>query len=925
LSGTTAICSNGTTTFVSNGNSGGAFTSATTAAATIDASTGVITPVAAGSSLITYTVTGTGGCSNATATRTVTVTTAPNAGTLSGTTAICSNGTTTFSSDGGSGAWTSGSTGVATINSSTGVITPVAAGSSIITYTVTGSGGCSNATATRTVTVTTAPNAGTLSGTQGICSNGTTTFSSDGGSGAWTSATTAAATINSSTGVITPVAAGSSIITYTVTGTGGCSNATATRTVTVTTAPNAGTLSGTEAICSNGTTTFTSNGDGGGAFTSATTAAATVNVSTGAITPVAAGSSIITYTVTGTGGCSNATVTRTVTVTTLPTASISYSGTPFTTSQGAGQAVTLTGTSGGAYSSAAGLTIDASTGSLTPSSSTVGTYTVTYTIASAGGCNAVTATTTVVINSGVSTFYYKGSGSMATTSNWGSSTDGSGTTPASMTLDGITYYVNHNVTATPSNDAAWTLGSGSKIVVGNGTNATNFTITSGNTITGTIDVANNATLTIAASTSPTLGTVDAGSNVLFTASSGTLTIPAKTYGNLTLSNSSGKTAGGAITVNGTLELSGGSKLTLNANNLTIGSSGVISGDASNFIVTNSTGKVTKNSIGATAFTYPIGISSASYTPITLVNAGTSDNFSVYVAEDRLANGTSGGASSMHAVDRTWFVEEANAGNSNVSMIIQWNAAEELTPAGNAFNRTNCFISHYTGGTWDRPTAGAASGTGPYTISRSGITSFSPFAVEDPQALPITLIEFTAKAEGKKVRLDWVTGTEENNDFFTMERSLDGKNFEQVFTKKGAGNSKVNLYYFGYDTKPYTGISYYRLKQTDFDGKFAYSDIVSVKVVGEQMSAEMDVQVYPNPVTNQLIHVDLKAQNNGTYTMHMVNEIGQEVFADTYEVVAGENKFEIQLPTVVTGIYMLEIRNQNEMLIDRVKVTITSNE
>jgi hypothetical protein len=72
-------------------------------------------------------------------------------------------------------------------------------------------------------------------------------------------------------------------------------------------------------------------------------------------------------------------------------------------------------------------------------------------------------------------------------------------------------------------------------------------------------------------------------------------------------------------------------------------------------------------------------------------------------------------------------------------------------------------------------------------------------------------------------------------------------------------------------------------------------------------------------------VDVNAQNNGTYTMRMINEIGQQVFSDSYEVVAGENKFEIQLPTVVTGIYMLEIRNQNDMLIDRVKVTITSNE
>src|SRR6185436_3969871 len=101
---------------------------------------------------------------------TVTVTAPPSAGTLSGTTAICSNGTTTFSSTVGGGNWTSGSTGVATIVGSTGVITPVSPGSAIMTYTVAGTGGCSNATATRTVVVVAPPSAGTLSGTTAICS-----------------------------------------------------------------------------------------------------------------------------------------------------------------------------------------------------------------------------------------------------------------------------------------------------------------------------------------------------------------------------------------------------------------------------------------------------------------------------------------------------------------------------------------------------------------------------------------------------------------------------------------------------------------------------------------------------------------------------------------------------------------------------------
>jgi hypothetical protein len=273
----------------------------------------VVTPVVAGTATMTYTITGTGGCSNATATRTVTVTAAPSAGTLSGTQTICSNGTTTFASTVSGGAWSSGNTAVATINSSTGVVTPITAGTATMTYTITGTGGCSNATATRSVTVTAAPTAGTLSGTQAVCINGTTTFASTVSGGSWSSGNTAVATINSSTGVVTPVTAGTATMTYTITGTGGCSNATATRTVTVTANPTAGTLSGTQAVCINGTTTFDSTVSGG-AWSSGNTAVATINSSTGVVTPVAAGTATMTYTVTGTGGCSNVSDTRILTV-----------------------------------------------------------------------------------------------------------------------------------------------------------------------------------------------------------------------------------------------------------------------------------------------------------------------------------------------------------------------------------------------------------------------------------------------------------------------------------------------------------------------------------------------------------------------------------------------------------------------------------
>ena len=324
ISGSAAMCM-GTSTTYSSTTVGGAWTSGTVGVATIDAS-GAITPVSAGSSLISYIVT-TNGCSSAAATKTITVNALPSApNAISGSAGVCMGSTTTYSSTTPGGVWTSGTTGVATI--AAGVISPVSVGSSLITYTVTDVNGCTN-TATKTITVNALPTP-SITGSGSLCAGTTGSVYSaldvSGHTYLWAvvgGSITAGQNTNSITVTWGIAGTGTVDVTETITATT-CSAVATQKSVTINAnpgAPNAITYS-TTSICMGSTTTYSST-TVGGAWTSGTTGVATIDA-TGVITPVSAGTSLITYTVTNGSGCTN-TTTQNVTVNALPSPSITGS------------------------------------------------------------------------------------------------------------------------------------------------------------------------------------------------------------------------------------------------------------------------------------------------------------------------------------------------------------------------------------------------------------------------------------------------------------------------------------------------------------------------------------------------------------------------------------------------------------------------
>lgn len=121
-------------------------------------------------------------------------------------------------------------------------------------------------------------------------------------------------------------------------------------------------------------------------------------------------------------------------------------------------------------------------------------------------------------------------------------------------------------------------------------------------------------------------------------------------------------------------------------------------------------------------------------------------------------------------------------------------------------------------------------------------------------LSVTLEAFDVQIDADgNVQANWLTATENDNDYFTLERSQDGVEFQGASVISGAGNSNSPINYSVVDHNPISGLAFYRLKSTDFDGENSYSDVLSIDA-GNNMEVEMTS--FPNPASSE-INIDLE--------------------------------------------------------------------
>lgn len=410
-----AICTSDAATPVHlTGTSGGTFTAA--AGLSINPSTGTISPANStpGTYTVTYTIAAAPPCTGFITTTSVTVTKAPAATIAYHPANLCNAVNTpatpnlpvavTFTGTTG-GVYSIAPAGLP-INPATGVIDPsgATAGTYTIKYTVAGAGGCADYNTTTTVVVSSTPEATIAYGA--ICSaDATAAVNLTGATGGKFSSTTGLS-IDPLTGTITPATSvpGIYTVTYTIAPATPCPGFSTTTAVTITKAPSAAIAYQPASLCNtvgtpNPPVPVVRTGTANGSYTITPATGLPINVTTGEIKPsgAIAGVYTIRYTVPGTGGCADFSTTTTVTINSTPVATISYPGSPYCGANTTPRPVTLTGTPGGTFTAAQGLSIDAATGAINAALSTPGSYTVTYTIAAQLPCPGYVTTTNVVI------------------------------------------------------------------------------------------------------------------------------------------------------------------------------------------------------------------------------------------------------------------------------------------------------------------------------------------------------------------------------------------------------------------------------------------------------------------------------------------------------------------------------------------------
>jgi len=310
---------------------------------------------------------------------------------------------------------------------------------------------------------------------------------------------------------------------------------------------------------------------------------------------------------------------------------------------------------------------------------------------------------------------------------------------------------------------------------------------------------------------------------------------------------------------------------------------------------------TVRKIGDDEFTFPLG-GNGMYAPIGI--SAPSNATDEFVASYSNANATDSGFDTQNRdpalltlSECEYWILNREIGSSAVFVSLGY---EDVRSCGTS-EPNELRVARWDGTTWQDHGYGSHSGdalSGSVT-SGEAITNFSPFTLGSGSfnnPLPIELISFDATARNKDVLVSWITATEVNNDFYTIERSIDGVTFESIGIVPAGEASRYGHYYDFVDSNPIPGTSYYRLRQTDFNGQFEVFPSVSVN-----FSSPIDLTVYPNPATDQVL---IQTKDENRKEVRIYNYSGQLVMS----FISSSTLIDVDISSLPHGAYIVEVTN-----------------
>ncbi|MEO0471741.1 MAG: T9SS type A sorting domain-containing protein [Bacteroidota bacterium] len=203
------------------------------------------------------------------------------------------------------------------------------------------------------------------------------------------------------------------------------------------------------------------------------------------------------------------------------------------------------------------------------------------------------------------------------------------------------------------------------------------------------------------------------------------------------------------------------------------------------------------------------------------------------------------------------------------------------------------------------------------VSLGAVSNLDQAGGLDPcSTFPVEWLGLEAEDRGGEVWLEWTVASEINNHRFIVERSYDGLLYSPVLKKNSLGNTDRQRSYQAVDTQPLEGVSFYRVKQVDFDGSFSYSSTVQLQL--EESSIR--VQAYPNPLfEGQNLSVDIRLGQEGSINVALFDLQGRRIHHEAHTLSSGRHQLALPVLNLVPGVYYVHVLGREWSRVQQISV------